>query len=451
MPYTIGEKGASTANFTAYAKENPENVDVIGYWETKDYTTEEEQTALLESLYNQLQIGDVIVYRKPSSGHALIYVGGGDILHCMNTESYTHNGTDPSKAYDWVSSASIGFESTNNLFRNKSASRYLFNYVNFSIIRPLNRGLTVTEQTKARMTIPSLSIEKLLDANMYSAVFTGDTLTYTVTLKNNGDSDLENVTLTEKVPAGTVFVSASEGIAHSAGAISWIGKVEKGTTVTLTFSVKVTETTPGALIESNEGTVNGLKLNKIINTVSGISLEKLSKLKELGNSYALNGTTYTDPMLMVNAVYNELIGKNILDYSTVSEALSDIIDVEGKKYNENCVAKDIVVKNLSGGYLIRGTNPLNNDRIRAVRIEYLTVGDVIIAEHSTNNAGTNKRAVAYIYLGDNDFLSVNTKDGVCSIVKCENPDIKKIQNILTSLYSYEKYAVIRPSMNNAAE
>ena len=52
---------------------------------------------------------------------------------------------------------------------------------------------------------------------------------------------------------------------------------------------------------------------------------------------------------------------------------------------------------------------------------------------------------------ENEFLEVNSTDGVATITVIEEPDPIMIQNILTSLYSYEKYAVIRPSLANSAE
>jgi len=460
LPFATTEKGPSTANFTNYAKENPDAPDVVGYWETADYETEEERAALLDTLYNELEVGDVIVYRKASSGHALIYVGGGKILHCMNTNSFfrhpdkdkTSNPTvDPLLSYDWVSSSSVGFESTENLFKSKSATRYLFSpgYTSFTILRPMNRNLSATEQTKARMTIPGLSIEKLASSNMFAAVFTGDEITYTVTLKNNNVFPINDVTLLERVPLGTEFVLASEGVTHSEGAISWTGSVEAGKTVTLSFTVKVTATAPGTLIESNVGTVNGLALNKIINTVSGISKEKLESLSEIGYTKAENQTEYFDPILMIKEIYKELLGKDIFDYQTVEEALTDIINVTDKKYNEDCAIDSTVMKNFIGGYLIQAFNRTSNERIRAIRIEYLTVGDVIIAEHvSTENV---QIYTAYIYLGGSDFLAITSDVGTASVTVCKEPDLKKIQNILASLYSYNRYAIIRPSMDNSAE
>lgn len=458
MPYTIKEKGASTANFMAYARNNPNAVDVVGYWECRDYETQAEREALLSELLKDLRVGDVIVYRKgnantleESAGHALIYVGEGKILHCQNTESYTHNGTNPDKAFDTLSTKSVAFESTFNLFEAPSATRYLFNYVNFTILRPLNRGLTPTEQTLSRMTVPSLSIEKSVDKNMYAAVFKNDLLTYTVKLVNNGSEDLIGVNLLELVPVGTEFVEASEGVIHNAGSISWSGNVEANSAVILTFTVRVTTEEPGAIIESCSGIVNGLNLNKITNTVSAISREKLDTLSDKANSLVEANTKFDDPILMINAIYRELLGKDLLGYTGISEALSDIISVSGYKVNPDSEIADMVMTNLSGGYLIKGNNPHNNDRIRAIRIEYLTAGDVIIAEHSTDKAGQVKRQVAFVYLGNDEFLKVTSDSGACEITVLERSNGFEARDFLTTLYSYEKYAIIRPSLANTAE
>ena len=458
LPYAISQKSANTANYIAYARENPNAIDVLGYWESRDYDTEEDREALLSELLKNLRVGDVIVYRKgnietlaETAGHALIYVGGGKILHCTNTESYEHNGTNPDAAYDMVDAKSIATETTFNLFENTAATRYLFKYVNFTILRPLNRGLTPTAQTLARMQIPGLSIEKLLDKKMNSAVFKDDLLTYTITLNNNGVSDLTNVNVAEFVPVGTEFVSATGGLVHNAGNLSWSGSVQAKSSVTLSFTVKVTATALGSVIESNRGTVNGLYLNKITNTVSAISLENLETVSDKADAIVEAGTEYDDPILMINALYRELLGKDLLSYSSISAALADIIDLTGKKVNPNSLIADMVMTNLSGGYLIRGTNSTNNDRIRAIRIEYLTVGDVIIAEHSTDGAGTVKRQVAYVYLGDGRFICATSDGGACTVKEVSTNDYGKIQNLLTSLYSYEKYAIIRPSMANTAE
>ena len=70
MPYPITEKRPQTGNFQNYVLENPDAVDVIGFWDTDDYTTDDARQAVIDSLKSQLQIGDVLNYRKTGgTGH----------------------------------------------------------------------------------------------------------------------------------------------------------------------------------------------------------------------------------------------------------------------------------------------------------------------------------------------------------------------------------------------
>ncbi|MEK4408545.1 cell surface protein [Bacillus sp. FSL L8-0642] len=74
----------------------------------------------------------------------------------------------------------------------------------------------------------------------------GDTLTYTVTLSNNGNSAAQNVIFTDTMPSGTTFITNSfsiNGIPQSGADPSNgvnIGTITAGTTVTVSFQVTVT-------------------------------------------------------------------------------------------------------------------------------------------------------------------------------------------------------------------
>ena len=444
LPYDITEKAPTTANFNTYAKENQENADVYAYYDNTDTLSASEKADILAELKKGLQVGDVIVYRKKANtGHALIYVGEGVILHCANSGSFEENLKDPLQSYDQLGSGDVLTESVKNLFETPSALRYLFSdsYTSFAIIRPLERGLTPTEQMQKRMTIPSLSIEKSVSANMFTSVYTGDTLTYTVTLKNMGDRKLTGVTLNEFVPAGTAFLSGSEGVIANGECITWSGDILAGETVTLTFSVTVTSTLKGLKIESTRGNVNGLLLNGLTNTLSGISREKMDELKAKAAEYIAASKKFDDPIEAAEQLYKDVFGVDIFEYASVEAALLDIIDTENRICNPDASANDMVMENLSGGYLIKGSNPTHNERIRAIRKEYLSVGDIIMAKYVNND---NKVCtVLYVCLGEGKFLAVNNTDGICTEVTV-GPD--QTRNILVSLYAYDTYAILRPSM-----
>src|SRR5262249_11187206 len=81
-----------------------------------------------------------------------------------------------------------------------------------------------------------------------SQVRTGDRLTYTATVKNNGPSDATGVTLTENLPSGVTIVSItpSQGSASPSGSVvtASLGDLPAGGTATLTIVVSPTVAGP---------------------------------------------------------------------------------------------------------------------------------------------------------------------------------------------------------------
>ncbi len=73
-------------------------------------------------------------------------------------------------------------------------------------------------------------------------VVTGTNLTYTITYGNTGSAAATSVVISDTVPAGTTFVSATNGGTLSAGVVSWtVGTVGAGVTgQTVAFTVNVT-------------------------------------------------------------------------------------------------------------------------------------------------------------------------------------------------------------------
>lgn len=75
-------------------------------------------------------------------------------------------------------------------------------------------------------------------------VVTGSNLTYTITYGNTGSAAAPSVVISDTVPTGTTFVSATNGGTLTAGVVSWtIGTVNAGVTgQTVSFTVHVTAT-----------------------------------------------------------------------------------------------------------------------------------------------------------------------------------------------------------------
>jgi uncharacterized repeat protein (TIGR01451 family) len=83
-------------------------------------------------------------------------------------------------------------------------------------------------------------------------VTVGDNLTYTITVTNRGPDPATNVVVTDTLPSGVTFVSASPGCVHAAGVVTCnLGNIPTGGSVAIT--IVVTVTAPGTI--SNTATV----------------------------------------------------------------------------------------------------------------------------------------------------------------------------------------------------
>src|SRR5262249_50791060 len=83
----------------------------------------------------------------------------------------------------------------------------------------------------------------------------GDTVTYTITLTNNGPDTATNVTVTDLLPPGMLFVSAtpSEGTYNSAIGAWTVGTVTTATPQTLTLTARVVDPDQ----QTNTATISG--------------------------------------------------------------------------------------------------------------------------------------------------------------------------------------------------
>jgi uncharacterized repeat protein (TIGR01451 family) len=114
----------------------------------------------------------------------------------------------------------------------------------------------------------------------------GDTLTYTLVVKNTGETDLTNVKIVDKLPAYVTYISGSttvNGVKVADGVTSaglTIAKLEKGATATIKFQVKVAAV----------GTFKCNNLTKLINTVTS-SADGVSREDNANNNSATTTVT----------------------------------------------------------------------------------------------------------------------------------------------------------------
>ena len=449
LDYTIEDVAQTpqTGRFRNYARDNQGNADVVGYWEIENY--DGDVVARLSEIKGMLEIGDVINYRKAgdSAGHVLIYIGGTAFIHCSGGDYKVFD--DASQSYDYgdeKANGAVYIESNymNTLFEDTSHDRYLGKVYDVCIIRPLARGLTPTEKTEARMAMKGVTFDKTVDVGTSSAVYKNGELTYSVTVTNNGES-IEYFTLRDVICDNVSFVSGShiDRLTVDGNVLTWNLRVGVGSSVTVSWTVRVNEDAKsGSIIDGTNTTVNGIAVTKTVNTVSAYTAEEMALLVQKAKEYAAASKSFNDPMLMAKELYREVFGTDVFgeDITAVKALLEDIIDATNESLNTESELCSMVAPYLYGGRDIATLYIQNNDIVRLITNANISVGDVICAYDRSES-----RTVVYIYVGDSTLVAIDSADNTCKTVTMSDSPYEA-SHVLVTLFAYDLYAVIRPSM-----
>ena len=129
---------------------------------------------------------------------------------------------------------------------NANASPALFIQAPFTAAGATAHAVTVNGPGRgagaARFLPPGLAPGLTIAKSASTSVPSGANLTYTITYGNTGTGNATGVVISETLPAGTSFVSATGGGSHAGGVVTWnIGTVNAGVTgQTVQFTVLVT-------------------------------------------------------------------------------------------------------------------------------------------------------------------------------------------------------------------
>ena len=451
MPYAVTEKSPNTANFDAYAQSGGSNAgDVIGHWVTTDYPTEAQRRELLNSVRKNLRVGDVVCYRHGksggTSGHVMIYVGNDRFLHCTGTSYHYYNPSTqtPLDSYDQATPAerkngAIQTLASKDVFENTSSRRYLFyqstsdSVWSFGVIRPLNRGLSLTAETEKRKTAKSVDLEKIASVPQHGAVRVGDEITFTLQVKNFMSASVGDYVVTDKIPSGTVLKSC-EGGTQNGSELRWELTLGAKETKNLTYTVTVAAGATKQIVSKGfQG--NGVKSNDLKFTVSKLTAAQTTKLMTTANTLS-SGVSFTNPIEMPKTLYKNALNRTLFDYTKVSAALTDVIDSDKNTFRTDTEISKMLVPDLYGGVDVKAGYVTDKTRARMITESYLVKGDIILAEYSG-------KSVVYVYLGESRLLAVYSQDKVSQVVEIAADPYR---NILVTLISYDRYAVLRPSL-----
>ena len=434
--YKLPSNMYTTANLAKYAASN--GMEVFAYNRTKGSTqTEVEKQQVMEEFFSTLQPGDIIcIRRENSSGHALLYIGNGEILH-SGGGTYTYSGSYGVESYE----ASIRRVRVENYFFNPdySTGGDVFNVATkLQIIRPLDVMTNpINENTQNRMeNLEGIVAEKISSHVRAQTADKGETVTFTYALHNLND---EAVTLRikETVPAQLEHIS---GGTVGGNMLTWNVTVPAHGRASVSYTAKIKESVAyGTKIQSTESYVGGVRVKcEPITVGKKLTSAQQTALIDAFNNVKSEGTSLTG-LALVNALYKQATGvENVFastDFATVTRGENGCFKFYMTYSNKTIYQLNtagsyskLLVPSLYGGYRLWASE-FANDRTRLARPQDLQIGDVLLGK-------TSSAEVVMLYLGEDiGFINMGTlaADTVSTAARLER---------LLAYGNY--YAIMRP-------
>ncbi|MBQ7523009.1 MAG: hypothetical protein IJT07_00595 [Oscillospiraceae bacterium] len=368
-----------------------------------------------------LQPGDIMV----TPGHIMMYLGDcfGDgkqyMVHCWpylggknNNETGEQN-LEPEGAIVVATLDTTCYKGRNP----KNLPTFRLGYADggesFAIVRPLlhekmaNHYVTFAAAT--RFSHPYMGVYKSAEQSTFDAVLPESDVTVTETIANSRQLektalsydnknavDYTNITLTETIPAGTKFVSCSEGGTEKNGVITWNLNVPAGQSVSVSYTFNVGKKNIGDEIVVPSGYLDTLPTRTFTLTVGygPMSEANLAKLSDAANA-AQNGT-FND-VDSANEFYRDAFGIELNLPKTMTELedlLFDQTKIKGiqfftlkeKSADTEAIWNMMIPMHLIGKRVIHNAEDLLDDslnRLHEISQENYLPGDVFISVGGT--------------------------------------------------------------------
>ena len=298
-------------------------------------TTEETETGIInitgkkEVNTSEAKVGDTLTYTitLTNSGNATGTVTVTDEIPAGTTlveKSITNNGVESNGTITWTDvevkagdTVEVSFKVTINNDTKTSVR-------NTAVID--DNKPTEEVETKVANITGAKSVDK-------STAKVGDTLTYTITLTNNGNAD-GTVTVTDEIPTGTTLVAdsitANGSYNEENKTITWTDvKVEAGKTAEVSFKVTINSDTKTSV--TNKAVIDGNKPTEEVET----KVANITGAKSVDKSTAKVGDTLTYTIELTNSGNGD--GKVTVtdEIPTGTTLVADSITANGSYNEEN--------------------------------------------------------------------------------------------------------------------
>ncbi len=410
--------------------------EVYRYEVSFDETPERKE--LVEKTFTAtLEVGDIIVNRHVrGGGHAMLYVGDGNIIHSMGAIPGNYNYKEKKDYHEPY--GTVVRMTVKDLFT-PGHLRYVFTQeYNLQIIRPLMKftDVAVTENAMARMkNLQGVYAEKLCSHTIGQTVDIGEEMTFSYYVRNDRDNAVK-VVITDEVPEKTEYLSG--GDLYAGGKMRWNLNLASGAekTVSYTVRVKADPALYGSYIQGAAGRVNGVRFRCPAVTVGKhLNAEQKQAVTDAAAKKAGSNLCGTE---LACRVYEDAGVPCTLD--SAEAILADLFKpykgVSDTHFELNTHGKYIsmLAPTMYGGRYVDTSSKylgLRSDGILAHQIE---AGDVLICTDNADNSG----AEVYVFCGENTLAA--------SASGARWLDKQQTEDLLMSTLGYCKFALVRPAM-----
>ena len=393
------------------------------YYRTTGAETEAEKKTVEKDFRETIEVGDIIVIRRrDGSGHALLYVGNGNIIHSTGK---SYNVENSYETYE----PTIRYKNVADLFDKAEFDRV----IEIALVRPLNTwSKDIPEVSANRIkNMQGIVAEKLSSHTSGMTVSPGEEVTFMFSVYNSNDYDV-TVDISDVVPANTTYVSGAEK--EREGVLAWKLKISAGEMGTASYTVKVAEKESLSEVEciySDAGMVGGIPVNcSKVYIKRTLNADEQAKLKESVEEYK---SSSLEGFELANAIYEKAFAiKNIFSDVSFDDVAAGVFDevAIGKiiyRPGTDNVYTEMLAPTLYGGQKCFYSKLFESNRTRLARQKHLIIGDILLAKNGDKNE-------LYIYNGE------------CFLDMYDNMEEVDIRQKLEEVLAYQQYfAVLRPS------
>ncbi|MBR4303990.1 MAG: C40 family peptidase [Clostridia bacterium] len=403
----------------------------VFYHTIRGNETEEEKKQIEQQFRDTVQPGDILncIHKGQDSGHAMLYVGDGKILHSSGTVYNYDTNKDVIEAR-----GTVQYLELNEIFSTEGKC-YFWGETAFAIVRPLIKytDAQITEETKIRVEkMQNVYIEKLSSHTMGQTVDLGEEITYTFMVRN-GRTHTIDIEISDIIPQYTTYVSGADKV--EGDKISWQVKIPSGETKKISFTVKVDnnpELYNGGYIYSADAKVGGIGVTcRPVFVGKHLSQDDQAKITAACDTL---GITTLKGIALAQEIYAKA-GVQIDELPHESDLIASLFKPYGttmnhKEYNTQSEYFGMVAPTMYGGYYVVRSDAYNKERTRGIYGSQISAGDILVCKEIN-------KFQCYLYAGKNKVVDLTTGKLL---------DLGKTQEALLSTIGYDQFVVIRPAM-----